>query len=134
MMTHEMRTSAIAAPRTVPSLAAAAVDRFVQAAALADGVNVADLRPLDELAVQTRNSIYRIVIVAPSDGRILVQGGAFFPLPCQAHLCGGTLGGSLLKLNWIGCGFNLEILHEGRRIVTTRVRSIAIDRDGARAH
>lgn len=133
-MTPEMRTSTIAAPRTVPPLAAATIDRFVLAAAHAEGVHVPDLRPLDELAVQTRNSIYRIVIVAPNDGRILVQGGAFFPLPCQAHLSGGTLGGSLLRLNWIGCGFNLEILHEGRRIVTTRVRSIAIDRDGARAH
>jgi hypothetical protein len=129
-----MSTSAIAAPRTLQPVSAATIDRFVLAAADADGVHVPDLRPLDELAVRTCNSTYRIVVVAPDDAQILVQGGAFFPLPCQAHLCGGTLGGSLLKLHWIGCGFNLEILHEGRRIVTTRVRSITIDRCGTRAH
>ncbi|MGH9329096.1 MAG: hypothetical protein ACRD09_01525 [Vicinamibacterales bacterium] len=129
-----MSASAIDAPRTARPFAAVAVDRFVLAAAHADGVHVPDLLPLDELAVRTCNSTYRIVVVAPDDARILVQGGAFFPLPCHAHLCGGTLGGSLLKLHWIGCGFHLEILHEGRRIVTTRVRSIAINPDGARAH
>ncbi|HSC26328.1 MAG TPA: hypothetical protein VLD67_03585 [Vicinamibacterales bacterium] len=117
-------TSAIRAHRPAHPVAAATLERFAAATAAAEGLHISDLSPIDQLHVRTRNTTYRITVISPRDSRILVQGGAFFPIPCEAHLCGGSLGGSLLKLGWIGCGFSLEILHEGRRIVTTRVRSI----------
>ena len=85
---------------------------------------VRELSPVEQLEVRTRNTCYRITVLAPQDSRVLVQGGAFFPIPCEALLSGGSLGGSLLKLGWIGRGFCLEILHEGRRIITTPVRHI----------
>jgi hypothetical protein len=46
------------------------------------------------------------------------------------------VGGNLLKIGWIGVGLRMEIVAEGRRIVTTAVRSI-IRRDdipSARPH
>ena len=104
---------------------AATIERFAAATSSASGVFLSEMAALDELHVRTRNSLYRITVLCPEDSRILVQGGAFFPIPCEAHLSGCTLGGTLLKLNWVGCGFFLEILHEGRRIVTTRIQSIA---------
>ena len=128
-----MDTSVIHVPRRAKRVAGTVVERFAAAVARAEGVHLADLAALDQLSVRTRNSTYEITILAPQEARVLVQGGAFFPVPCEAHVSGSTLGGSLLKLQWIGCGFSLEILHEHSRIVTTRVQEIALDRHGRRA-
>ncbi len=49
-----------------------------------------------------------------------------FPLPGEAQLVGSTLGGSAVKLGWIGRGFCLELLQGGHRVVTTRVRGIRV--------
>jgi hypothetical protein len=57
---------------------------------------------------------------------VLVHGGRFFPVPGEARLSGSTLGGSMLKLGWIGCGFCLELLQGGERIITTRVRGVRV--------
>ena len=100
------------------------LDSFGAAVASACGVRLSDLSPIDELEIHTRNSCYRITVIDPGEGRILVQGGAFFPVACQARLGGASLGGSMLKLGWIGYGFCLEI-HDSRQcIVTTPVREI----------
>ena len=66
----------------------------------------------------------------------VIQGGTFFPDPTRAHVEGSSVGGNLLKIGWIGVGLRMEIVAEGRRIVTTAVRSI-IRRDdipSARPH
>jgi hypothetical protein len=57
-------------------------------------------------------------------GRVRVRGGAFFPDWSEAHLAGATLGGSMLKMNWLGAGFCMEFLYQGQRIITTRVKEI----------
>jgi hypothetical protein len=128
-----MDTSVIHVPRRAKRAAGTVVERFAAAVARAEGIHLPDLAALDQLAVRTRNSLYQITLLSPVDGRVLVQGGAFFPVPREAHVSGSTLGGSLLKLQWIGCGFSLEFLYEHSRIVTTRVQEIALDRHGRRA-
>jgi hypothetical protein len=127
-----MDTSVLHLPRRSRS-AGSIVERFAAAVARAEGIYLADMAALDQLSVRTRNSTYSLTILAPQESRVLVQGGAFFPVACEAHISGSTLGGSLLKLQWIGCGFSLEILHERCRIITTRVQAITIDRHGRRA-
>lgn len=124
-------TSAISARERAPH-AATTIERFAAATAAASGLHLSQLSPIDELEVRTRNSTYHITVISPQESRVLVQGGVFFPIPCEAHLNGGSFGGSLLKLGWIGCGFSLELLHEGRRIVTTRVRTIQRKAAGTR--
>ncbi|HXW05860.1 MAG TPA: hypothetical protein VD833_11550 [Vicinamibacterales bacterium] len=128
-----MSLSALHSPRRPHSILGTPVERFAAAVARAGGIHLSDLAPLDQLSVRTCNSTYEITILGPHEARVLVQGGAFFPIAREAHLSGSSLGGSLLKLQWIGCGFSLEIVHEHCRIVTTRVQSIAIDRQGRRA-
>lgn len=103
---------------------AATLDGFTVAAS-GPGVALRSLEPLTELRVQTRNTSYRIVVSRDSD--IIIQGGTFFPDPTQAHIEGASLGGNLLKVGWIGVGLRMEILVQGRRIVTTAVRSIVRD-------
>jgi hypothetical protein len=80
---------------------------------------------LTTLLVWTRNSLYRFVVI--EGARAYVQGGTFFPDPTPACLDGATVGGSLLKVEWIGVGFLMEIRAGGKRIVTSPVRAIATE-------
>lgn len=116
-----------------PPTPVATIEAFA-AATQGAGLALRQLEPLTELIVHTRNTRYRIVTA--SDDEIVIQGGTFFPGPTRAHVEGSSLGGSLLKVGWIGVGLRMEILAEGRRIVTTAVRSIARDATGesARPH
>lgn len=104
-------------------VAAPTLQRFAAAATESDGVSLASLSAIDQLEVRTRNSLYKITLLG-GGGRVLVLGGAFFPVWTEAHLAGSTLGGSFLKVGWVGCGFCMEFLHEGQRIVTTRAREV----------
>lgn len=89
-----------------------------------DGVQLEAMTPLETLQMRTRNTTYEITVTCPRSGEVIVRGGQFFPEHTRAVVAGSSLGGSFLKLRGIYIGFSLEILHEGRRIVTTRVRSI----------
>lgn len=74
--------------------------------------------------MQTGNTRYRVVV---SDGAdVVVQGGTFFPDPTHGRIVGSSFSGTFLKVGWIGVGFCMEIVADGRRIVTTAVKSIAI--------
>ena len=80
------------------------LDSFGAAIASSNGLRLADLLPIDELEIRTRNSCYRITVIDPGESRILVQGGSFFPVLSQARLGGASLGGSMLKVGSIGHG------------------------------
>jgi hypothetical protein len=114
----------VRAPDTPATAVGPTLQQFADAAAASDGLSILALAPIAELEVRTRNTIYRITTMGGGDGRILIQGGRFFPVQSEARLNGGTLGGSLLKVGWIGCGFCMELMHDGQRITTTRVREI----------
>ena len=101
---------------------AATLDRFVDAVDGVEGVHLRQLPPLTTLLVHTRNSQYRLVVTQGT--AIFVQGGAFFPDPTPAHLDGASIGGSCLKVGWIGVGLLMEIRAGGRRIITSPVRAI----------
>ena len=83
------------------------------------------LNDLEQLVVKTQNSTYEITVISGKDGDILVRGGRFFPQRFPALLSGASLGGSFLKLRGIYTGLRMEIVHEGRCIVTSPVCSIA---------
>jgi hypothetical protein len=91
------------------------------------GLEFGALAGLECFFVRTRNSTYEITVLSPDTGAILVRGGPFFPERTSAQLSGCSLGGGLLKLRAIYPGFMMEIVHGGRTIITTAVRSI----DGA---
>ena len=101
----------------------ATLDGFAAATEAVDGVYLRDLRPMTRLLVQTCNSEYRIVV--SSGDAVLVEGGRFFERPTTAVVDGASLGGSFLKIGWIGVGLRMEIRDESRRIVTSPVRRIA---------
>jgi hypothetical protein len=101
---------------------AATLTGFTSAVSSTDGVHLRDLPPMTTLLVRTRNSEYQIVVSSGDD--VLVRGGRFFPSLTEARFSGATVGGSFLKVGWIGVGLRMEILADGRRIVTSPVYDI----------
>jgi hypothetical protein len=122
---RDTTTTSVLVPR------AATLEGFVAASSASDGVHLRDLEPLTTLHVRTCNSHYRIVI--SRETAVFVEGGRFFPEATGARLEGSSFGGGFLKLGWIVVGLCMEILADGRRIVTSPVRSIAREAD-ARPH
>jgi hypothetical protein len=121
-------TAILRAPRS------ATLDGFTRIAGDVDGVNVRALEPLTSVLVRTKNSTYQIDVRGGTAA--IVQGGQFFPTPRAAEVCGATMGGSFIKVGWIGVGFCLELIADGQRIVTTRVSAIGIQPSagGSRIH
>jgi hypothetical protein len=101
---------------------AATLTGFTSAVSSTNGVQLRDLPPMTTLVVRTRNSEYQIVIA--SGDEVLVKGGNFFPSLTEARFSGASVGGSFLKVGWIGVGLRMEILAEGRRIITSPVYDI----------
>jgi hypothetical protein len=102
--------------------ASVTLEGFAEAVASAGGLEVSGLAPLDALEIWTRNSRYRITVLDPGRCRVLIEGGAFFPVLAEATIGGASCGGSMLKVGWILQGFCLEVFYPGGRIVTTSVR------------
>jgi hypothetical protein len=104
---------------------------FVDEIANTDGVLVHEIEPLATLLARTENSVYRIIPLEASSSRILIRGGRFFAEPTEVRFTGSGLGGSFLKLGWVGLGLRMEILWDGQRIITSGVREIQVERSAS---
>ena len=116
-------TDAVAVPRRCT------LDGFAEEVSRADGIGLADLDPITTLLVRTENSLYQITVLQPRQTNVLVQGGEFFPETTPARLNGSSFGGSCLKMAWVGVGLRMEFHYDGGWIITSRVRSISVQRD-----
>ena len=106
-------------------LRAATLDRIGDLVDDTEGVHLRDLPPFTTLLVWTMNSLYRVVVTQWPE--VYIQGGAFFPDPTLAHVDGATLGGSCLRVGWIGAGHLVEIRSGGWRIITSPVLAITTE-------
>ncbi len=112
-------------PDVVPRVST--LDGFVEAVSQTSGVGLADVDAFSTLVVRTRNSIYHITILRPYAREVLVQGGEFFTARTRACLNGSSFGGSCLKLGWVGIGSHMEFHADDQWIITSHVRSIAVE-------
>jgi hypothetical protein len=96
------------------------------------GVDVRYLPPGTQFVVETGNSHYHFEMLE-GGGEALVQGGHHLPQATIASIEGSTStsGGALPKTGWVGRGLCLVLSAGGKRIVTSRVRSITIDSSSA---
>ena len=113
------------APDVVPR--PCTLDGFVEEVSRTHGVGLADMDTFSTLVVRTRNSVYHITILRPYAREVLVQGGAFFAARTRACLDGSSFGGSCLKLGWVGIGSHMEFHADDQWIITSHVRSIAVE-------
>ncbi len=103
------------------------LDGVIEAVSQADGIGLIEVDAFTTLVVRTDNSVYRITVLKPYAREVLVEGGTHFPERTRAFLSGSSIKGRPLKLGWIGLGLHLEFHAAGRRIITSRVRSIAVE-------
>lgn len=96
------------------------------AAAWKEGCQIDELPDFQPLSVQTRNTVYEMVVVDGREGRVRVRGGRWFPAWTEATLAGCSLGGSFLKLRGIYAGFCLEIHVDGELVITSPVQRLAL--------
>jgi hypothetical protein len=111
-----------------PETASPVAQTFVRGPVV--GVDVRSLPAGTEMVVDTANSRYHVVMRG-SRSNAGVQGGPYFVAETEARIEGSALTGSLLKTGWIGVGLFMELSAGGRRIVTSRVRSIIVEPDPA---
>ena len=102
------------------------LDGFAEEATLRGGLDLTELPPLTRLDVRTENTNYEVVLLSPFESKVLIRGGRFFPETVESYLCGSSYGGNLLKVSWVGVGMRLEVMREGRRIVTSTVQSVDV--------
>jgi len=93
------------------------------------GVDIRSLLPGTELLVDTNNSRYHVVMLKRNGSNARIQGGPYFSEETDVRIEGSALTGSLLKSGWIGIGLFMEIAAGGRRVVTSRVRSVVVEPD-----
>jgi hypothetical protein len=110
---------------------AATLDRIGDLVDDTAGVQLRDLPLFTTLLVWTMNSVYRVVVTRWPE--VYIQGGAFFPEPTSAYLDGASIGGSCLRVGWIGVGLLVEIRSGGRHIITSPVRAITTARPSSLA-
>ena len=92
------------------------------------GVALETLQRCDTVQVQTANSHYRIFLLEPRTGRVLVEGGRYFVEPVEALIRGSNIQGSTLGRGWIGIGLRIEMWVEGKLASTSPVKSIHVQR------
>ena len=107
------------------------LDGFVDAVSDRDGIALREIEPLGTLLARTENSVYRIIPLEIGSSRVLIQGGRFFPEPTEVRFAGCGFGGSFLKLGWIGLGLRMEILWDGQRIITSRIRAVQVQQSAS---
>ncbi len=90
----------IQAPNTSPSgddghvavPKAHTLDGCVEIASRSPGVTLGDQEPLATVEVRTRHSVYRMTVLEPRRGEILIQGGRRWPQPTEGRLLGASFG------------------------------------------
>jgi hypothetical protein len=92
-----------------------------------DGVAIHSLDPGTTLVVNTFNSQYRLITLLDSSV-VLVTGGASFPDATVVQLTGALGGGTTVRVGWIQVGYKMEMWHGNRRVTSSPVCSIVIER------
>jgi len=103
------------------------LDGLVEIYQSLEGVTLQTLAPGSTIYARTRHNDYRILLLNPESGRALVEGGRFFVEPTEATVVGSTFGGCMLKMGWIGVGLRLEILLDGKSIITSPVQVLRVE-------
>lgn len=94
-----------------------------------DAVCIASMAPGERVTIRTRNSVYELVMLQPTQQRVFISGGRHFPHLTEASLVGcsdrGRRGG------WIAQGRRLEIAVGARLFVTSSIVNVECEAEDA---
>jgi DksA/TraR C4-type zinc finger protein len=85
-----------------------------------------NLKPFDTILLQTHNSDYRILLLDPTTGRALVEGGSYMAHPSEALVRGSAIPGSEFRGGEICVGCRVEMWVDERVFITSPVKSIEV--------
>jgi len=90
-----------------------------------------DLDPYDTILLHTHNSDYRILLLDPTTGRALVEGGNYLLEPNEALLKGSAVAGDALKPGAICVGHRLEMWVGERVFLTSPIKTVHLKHKNA---
>ena len=89
-------------------------------------VVVESLNAFDTIMVHTNNSIYRILLLDPRTGRVLIDGGEYLVEPSEALLKGSAFLASEFKVGTISVGGRLEMWLDEGVFLTSPIKSVHV--------
>ena len=91
------------------------------------GLELKTLNRFDTIIVRTANSQYRIFLLDPETGRVLLEGGQLITEPMEVMIIGASFGGSVVRPGWISVGLRIEACAGGKYIRTSIVQSLHLE-------
>lgn len=104
------------------------LDEFALDPGCTRGIAIDSLQPGTHVIVGTEHSCYRLVVTDPSRRRATITGGKMFTDPTDVRIDGATIGGSAIKSGWIGVGMRMELTAGLKRVTTSCVKVLAVDK------
>ena len=92
------------------------------------GLKLDSLKPFDIIKLRTRNSDYRILLLDPLTGRVLVEGGNHLPEPSEALVRGSAICGLPFKEGSLDIGSRLEMWVDEKVFITSPIESLEVQR------
>jgi hypothetical protein len=84
------------------------------------------LKPFDTILLRTYNSDYRILLLDPTTGRALVEGGNHLVEPSEGLVRGSTIPGEPFKPGTLSIGGRLEMWVDERVFLTSIIKSVHV--------
>jgi hypothetical protein len=89
------------------------------------------LNAFDTILLRTHNSEYRILLLDPRIGRVLIEGGSYLLEPSEGLVKGSALPGSVFNGGAISIGGRLEMWVDERIFLTSPIKSVAVQHNSA---
>jgi hypothetical protein len=81
----------------------------------------------DTIVVNTRSSVYELIVLRGEEGDLLMRGGTLFPDFCRVLFLGSTAEGGPLQLRTIAIGKRMQVMCGNRLITTTAVQALSTE-------
>lgn len=95
-----------------------------------DGIWLSELKVGTVVTVTTENNDYIFRVICPQTGEVeIISNGSYFQQRQITRIIGSTLGGSAIRINWIGINMRLEISKGAQAtkiVITSEVQKITI--------
>lgn len=92
-----------------------------------DDVMLESLKPFDTIFMHTHNSDYRILLLDPKTGRVLIEGGEYLVEPKEALLKGSAIPGFPFKGGALSVGSHMEMWVDERVLLTSAIESVRVE-------
>jgi hypothetical protein len=89
-------------------------------------IRLENLESGDTVLLRTHNNDYRMLILDPNTGRVLVEGGTLLSEPREALVRGSSLPGAPFSRGTICVGCRLELWVDERVLLTSPIKSIEV--------